>query len=94
MIRQRLIELSSRWKELVLDGSCSYSPNEEELRKHKQDLEDFEVQQTLMFWLMANMNTNSAGWVPNGIGRVRRMLTVLHILCGLKLLACRKLRGN
>ncbi|KAJ5420253.1 hypothetical protein N7465_002772 [Penicillium sp. CMV-2018d] len=65
MIRQVLIELSARWKELELDGSCPYSPTREELGKHKQDLEDFEVHQRLMFWLMANMNTNSGGWVPN-----------------------------
>ncbi|KUM61922.1 hypothetical protein ACN42_g5172 [Penicillium freii] len=65
MIRQRLIELSARWKELELDGSCPYSPTREELGKYKQDLEDFEVHQRLMFWLMANMDTNSDGWVPN-----------------------------
>lgn len=65
MIRQVLIELSARWKELELDGSCPYSPTREELGKHKQDLEDFEVHQRLMFWLMANMDTNSDGWLPN-----------------------------
>jgi hypothetical protein len=65
MLRQELIGLSARWKELQLDGLCPYSPTEEELQKQKQDSEDFEVEQRLMFWLMANMDTNSDGWVPN-----------------------------
>ncbi|CAI7584018.1 unnamed protein product [Penicillium glandicola] len=65
MIRQEMIELSARWKELELDGSCPYLPTEEELKRHKQDLEDFEVKQRLLFWLMDNMDTNSDGWVPN-----------------------------
>lgn len=65
MICQQLIELSARWKELELDRLCPYSPTREELRKHKQYLVDFETHQRLMFWLMANMDTNSDGWVPN-----------------------------
>lgn len=50
---------------MELDGSCPCSPNEEELRNHKQDSEDFEVKQRLMFWLMANIETNADDWVPN-----------------------------
>ncbi|KAJ5286015.1 hypothetical protein N7524_001321 [Penicillium chrysogenum] len=56
MLRRELLEL---------DGSCPCSPNEEELRNHKQDSEDFEVKQRLMFWLMANIETNADDWVPN-----------------------------
>ncbi|KAL4784214.1 hypothetical protein BJX76DRAFT_348012 [Aspergillus varians] len=53
-VRQELIELSARWTELGLEGSCPFSPSEEELEEHARSYEDFET-------------TNSDGWVPNDV---------------------------
>ncbi|KAE8404616.1 hypothetical protein BDV37DRAFT_271277 [Aspergillus pseudonomiae] len=64
-IRQELIELSARWTELGLQGSCPFSPTEEELREHARDYEDFETIQKLKLWLRNSLNTNSDGWVLN-----------------------------
>lgn len=66
-IRQELFELSARWAELGLQGSCPYSPTEEELKEHIRDYEDFETVQRLKLWLRNSLNTNSDGWVPNDV---------------------------
>ena len=66
-VRQELIELSTRWTELELQGPCPYSPTQEELSQHAQDYEDFEVYQRLKLWLKDSLYTNSDGWVPNEI---------------------------
>ncbi|KAJ5958954.1 uncharacterized protein N7479_006104 [Penicillium vulpinum] len=64
-IRQDLIELSASWQELGLEGSCPYSPTEEELKQHARDYEDFEAVQALKSWLRNTLDTNSDGWIPN-----------------------------
>jgi hypothetical protein len=40
-VRQELIELSARWTELGLQGSCPFSPTDEELVAQARDYEDF-----------------------------------------------------
>jgi hypothetical protein len=64
-LRQELIELSSRWNELGMEGSCPYLPTKEELDEYAQHYEDFETVQRLKQWLRQSLNTNSDGWVPN-----------------------------
>ncbi|KAJ5135832.1 uncharacterized protein N7515_005110 [Penicillium bovifimosum] len=64
-VRQELIELSARWTELRLEGSCPYSPTEAELTQHARDYDDFEAVQALKSWLRDNLDTNSDGWIPN-----------------------------
>ncbi|KAJ5981547.1 hypothetical protein N7522_013583 [Penicillium canescens] len=64
-VRQELIELSARWAELGLEGTCPYSPTEAELKQHARDYEDFEAVQALKSWLRDNRDTNSDGWIPN-----------------------------
>jgi hypothetical protein len=59
-----LIELSARWTELGIQGSCPYSPSEEELKEHSHLYKDFETAQKLKMWLIRSLNTNSDGWVP------------------------------
>jgi hypothetical protein len=66
-LRQELIELSVRRTELGLQGSCPFSPTEEELKKHARDYEDFETVQRLKLWLRNSLHTNSDGWVPNNV---------------------------
>ncbi|GFF63103.1 hypothetical protein IFM60648_00818 [Aspergillus lentulus] len=66
-LRQELIELSARWTELGLQDACPFSPNEEELKKHARDYEDFETVQKLKLWLRNSLHTNSDGWVPNDV---------------------------
>lgn len=66
-VRQELIELSARWTELGLQGSCPFAPTEEELKEHARDYEDFETVQKLKIWLRRSLNTNSDGWVPNDV---------------------------
>jgi hypothetical protein len=64
-VRQELIELSARWNELGLEGSCPYCPTDAELEAHARDYEDFEAVQSLKWWLRENLDTNSDGWVPS-----------------------------
>ncbi|RHZ51662.1 uncharacterized protein CDV56_102806 [Aspergillus thermomutatus] len=66
-IRQELIELAARWTELGLQGSCPFSPTEEELKKHARDYEDFETVQKLKLWLRNSLHTNPDGRVPNDV---------------------------
>ncbi|PLB43702.1 hypothetical protein P170DRAFT_450894 [Aspergillus steynii IBT 23096] len=66
-LRQELVELSARWTEMGLQGSCPASLKEEELKKHAQDYEDFETVQRLKLWLRDSLQTNSDGWVPNDV---------------------------
>jgi hypothetical protein len=64
-VRQELIELSARWEELGLEGSCPYSPTEADLKQHARVYEDFEAVQALKSWLRDTLDTNSDGWIPN-----------------------------
>lgn len=58
-IRQELIELSARWMELGLPGSCPFSLTEEKLKKQARDYEVFETVQKLKLWLRNSLHTNS-----------------------------------
>lgn len=71
-IRQELIEISARWTELGLQGSCPFSPTEEELKKHARNYEDFETVQQLKQWLKNSLHTNSDGWVPHDLWEAAR----------------------
>lgn len=66
-VYQELVELSAHWTELGFQGSCPFSPTEEELKGHARNYEDFESVQRLKLWLRKSLNTNSDGWVPNDI---------------------------
>ncbi|CAK44190.1 uncharacterized protein An02g04650 [Aspergillus niger] len=66
-IRQDLIELSDRWAELGLQGTCPYSLTDEERERHAREYEDFEAVQGLKLWLKDVLNTDSDGWIPNDV---------------------------
>ncbi|TVY45435.1 Altered inheritance of mitochondria protein, mitochondrial [Lachnellula occidentalis] len=63
-LRQELIELSQRWTELGLPGSCPYQPTLEELNEHAKQYEDFESMQQLKMFLKRALDADSDGWVP------------------------------
>lgn len=63
-LRQDLIELSQRWSELELPGSCPYQPSAEELAEHAKQWEDFETTQKFKLYLMKTLDAGSDGWVP------------------------------
>ncbi|KAE9978580.1 hypothetical protein EG328_001401 [Venturia inaequalis] len=63
-LRQELLELVQRWTELGLPDKCAYQPSQEELLKHQQEYEDFEVRQRLKLWLQDSLGTNGDGWRP------------------------------
>jgi hypothetical protein len=63
-LRQELIELSQRWTELGLPGSCPYQPTPEELAEHAKQYQDFESTQQLKMFLKRALNADSDGWVP------------------------------
>ncbi|KAH7317657.1 kinase-like domain-containing protein [Rhexocercosporidium sp. MPI-PUGE-AT-0058] len=65
-LRQELIELSQRWTELGLPGSCPYQPTLEELAEHAKQYEDFESAQQLKIFLKRALDADSDGWVPAG----------------------------
>ena len=48
--RQELIEISEKWKELGLAGSCPYLPSKEELAERKKQYGDFKSIQKLKLW--------------------------------------------
>ncbi|KAG9234943.1 kinase-like domain-containing protein [Amylocarpus encephaloides] len=62
-LRQELIELSQRWAELELPGSCPYQPTIEELAEHAKQYEDFEIAQQLKILLKRSLNADSDRWV-------------------------------
>jgi hypothetical protein len=63
-LRQELIELSQRWSDLGLPGSCPYQPSSEELAAHTKRYEDFETAQQLELFLKRALDADSDGWVP------------------------------
>jgi hypothetical protein len=63
-LRQELIELSQRWTELGLPGSCPYQPTPEDLAEHAKQYEDFESVQHLKMLLKRILDADSDGWVP------------------------------
>ena len=63
--RQELIEVSSRWKELGLSGSCPYKlPTPDELLAHQHEYETLVTAHGLKQRLMLLLDTTSDGWVP------------------------------
>ncbi|GMG07999.1 unnamed protein product [Aspergillus oryzae] len=65
--RQKLMELSTRWSDLGMQGSCSYLPDEQQVAVHVKLYEDFETVQRLKMWLRDSLGTDSDGWVPNDV---------------------------
>lgn len=65
-LRHKLMELSARWTDLGMQGTCPYSPDEQEIAQHAQDYEDFETVQKLKIWLKDSFN-DSDGRVPNEV---------------------------
>ncbi|OCT54229.1 hypothetical protein CLCR_00333 [Cladophialophora carrionii] len=63
--RQELIELSQRWAELGLPGSCPCQPSVEELAEHAKQWEDFETVQKFKVFLMRVLDVGSEGRVPS-----------------------------
>ncbi|KAI9746756.1 MAG: hypothetical protein M1818_000471 [Claussenomyces sp. TS43310] len=63
-VRQELTDVSHKWQELRLPGSCPYQPGAEELAEHQKQYEDFETVQRLKLWLMSMLNTTSDGRIP------------------------------
>lgn len=64
VFRDGLINLSRRWGELGLAGSCPYKLSEEELAEHTKQLDDLEAAEKLKDFLMRAINCNGDGWVP------------------------------
>ena len=64
-LRHELIEISHRWTELGLTGSCPFpTPNPLELAAHSKNLRMFEAAQDLRKNLSSLLNTASDGWFP------------------------------
>ena len=63
-LRQKLIDMSQRWTELGLPGSCPYQQTPEELREHEKQYEDFQAVQQLKLFLKRALDAESDGWMP------------------------------
>ncbi len=64
-MRHDLIELSGRWTELGLAGSCPYaSPTSIELLDHQKDFQSFVMAQYLKRRLVNLLDTDGDRWVP------------------------------
>ncbi len=63
-LRQELIEISNRWKELGLANSCLYPlPTSDELLVHQKELETFVTAQQLKQRLMSLLDTTPNRWI-------------------------------
>lgn len=63
--RHELIEISNRWKELGLAGSCPYPiPTLDEMLVHQKEFKGFEILLQLKQRLIKVLNTTTDGWVP------------------------------
>ena len=63
--RHELIEVSRRWKELGLSGSCPYqTPTLAEMRIHQKDYQSFVVAQRLKQRLTVLLDFTADGWIP------------------------------
>ncbi|KAI4235217.1 MAG: hypothetical protein L6R40_006514 [Gallowayella cf. fulva] len=68
ILRQVLIDLANRWKELALAGSCPYPlPTSEELLAHHEEYKAPEHAQALRKFVTSSLNTASDGWVPTEV---------------------------
>lgn len=64
-LRQILIEISSRWKELRLADSCLYPiPSPDALLVHQKDFQGFQTAQEFRQEVMRRLDIPSDGWVP------------------------------
>ncbi|KAI4157290.1 MAG: hypothetical protein LQ342_008408 [Letrouitia transgressa] len=65
ILRQVLMDLANRWKELALAGSCPYPlPTSEEWLAHREEYKALEYAQELKKFVTSRLNTASDGWVP------------------------------
>lgn len=64
-LREEISNLSQRWQDLGLPGTCPYQPSEEEITEHRNDWEDYETVQRLRSFMFKIIGSNSDGWVPN-----------------------------
>ena len=65
VLRQVLIDLADRWKELALAGSCPYPfPSPEERLTHQEEYNALEQAQELKTFVTNRLNTAADGWVP------------------------------
>ena len=63
--RHELIEISNRWNELGLAGSCPYAlPTSIELLEHQKEFRSFGTANDLKRRLMDLLDTTPDGWVP------------------------------
>ena len=63
-IRQEIIDLSQRWTDLGLSGSCEYQPTPEELSENAKHDEDFQTVQRLKIIIKHVLGVDFDGWVP------------------------------
>ncbi|KAE8326939.1 kinase-like domain-containing protein [Aspergillus sergii] len=66
-LRQELMELSARWSDLGMQGSCPYLPDEQQVAIHAELYEYFGTVQRLKMWLRVSLGTDSDGWVLNDV---------------------------
>ncbi|KAL9005133.1 MAG: hypothetical protein Q9188_002074 [Gyalolechia gomerana] len=65
ILRQVLMDLANRWKELAMAGSCPYPlPTAEECLAHREEYKALEYAQELKKFVTSRLNTASDGWVP------------------------------
>lgn len=63
--RQKLIEISSCWKELSLPNSCFYPlASSDELVVHRKEFEDLVAARKLKQRLICLLDTTPDGWFP------------------------------
>lgn len=62
--REVLKELSARWQELSLAGSCPYQPTDRELARHAKLADDLQAVMTLEKWYQQALDVRSDGWAP------------------------------
>jgi hypothetical protein len=67
VMRDELIKISERWVELGLEGSYPYLWTPEELSKHQEQYNDYEIAQKLKMKVMKILGTDSDGWVPTNV---------------------------
>lgn len=78
-IREELIDLSQRWKNLGLAGSSHYTVSEEEIASHKKMYTDLHDAMKLKAGLMRVLGANPDGYVSNdGWERAKGALPLLR----------------
>ncbi|KAL8804028.1 MAG: hypothetical protein Q9182_002819 [Xanthomendoza sp. 2 TL-2023] len=65
ILRQILMDLATRWKDLELPAPCPYPlPTTAEWLAHREEYKALEHAQQLKRFVMSRLNTASDGWVP------------------------------